>query len=72
MTGTGIPVIILTSSVRFWDSSSDFYLEAFGISVALVVSTSSDRFLIQSSSAASSDSYRTLSSSSEPKDRHCH
>ena len=45
MTGTRIQGIILTSSVRFWDSSTDFWLEALEISVVLVVSTSRDRYV---------------------------
>ena len=35
---------ILTSSIRFLDSSTVFWLEALRISVVLVVSTSSDRY----------------------------
>ena len=50
MTGTRIQGIILTSCVRFWDSSTDFKLEALGISVVLVVSTSNGRYF-QGSSA---------------------
>ena len=44
MTGTVIEGIIRTSSDRFWDSSTGFLLEALGIRVVLIVSTSSDRY----------------------------
>ena len=45
MTGTVIQGIIRTSSGRFWDSSTGFLLEALGIRVVLIVTTSSDRYL---------------------------